>query len=287
MPRCARKKRRLAYVRLRSREFTLGGFKPSSTSTYTPKRIFDMDSAQGHKRFLQALELEESPGIWGFTVYCTYPTFASDNSNCISSTTSSDEVQAEEDEFYTRVCGRFKAYVEAGLRLGIEIPFGITIPLEIEFIRLPSATVAETRSHFRAKNGWPSGYETGPERTNEFNDMRHSNFVVIDKKTIETIFEAPDVLQTIPEGEDWYYYWQATRGEDVIVITVVDVCYDEACEGRVFATKVRNPVKGSDDCITYYGFMKTTLRYLQTTWNDIIHLEYRTIFHGKDVVYKG
>lgn len=134
--------------------------------------------AQDAQQFMDALDMEESPGVWGFTVYCTYPAF--------TSTTSTNEAE----EFNTRVCERFKAYVEANLRLNIEERWGITIPLEIEFIRLPAASVAEARTHFRAKYGWPAEYETGVLRNNEFHDMRHSTFVVIDEETIKTIFRS-------------------------------------------------------------------------------------------------
>lgn len=134
--------------------------------------------AQDAQQFMDALDMEESPGVWGFTVYCTYPAF--------TSTTSTNEAE----EFNTRVCERFKAYVEANLRLNIEERLGITIPLEIEFIRLPAASVAEARTHFRVKYGWPAEYETGVLRNNEFHDMRHSTFVVIDEETIKTIFRS-------------------------------------------------------------------------------------------------
>ncbi|RDL36323.1 uncharacterized protein BP5553_05675 [Venustampulla echinocandica] len=109
------------------------------------------------KRFLNGLDMEESPGDWRFTIYRTYPT---------STSTSASEASTEE-AFDKSVYERFHAYIESNLRFTVEELYGEKIPLDIEYIRLPTASIPEARTHFCAKYGWPQQYETGILRNHE------------------------------------------------------------------------------------------------------------------------
>jgi hypothetical protein len=91
------------------------------------------------ENFLKGPKKEESPGRWGLTVYSTHPTSASEAST--------------EEAFDKSVCERFQAYLESNLRSTVEEPYGEKIPLDIEYIRLPSASIAEARKNFHAGHG--------------------------------------------------------------------------------------------------------------------------------------
>ena len=224
-----------------------------------PKKI-----SQELQSFLDGLEKEKSPNIWGFTVYSTYPTSVS-------------EASEEEEALDKRVCERFQAYIESNLRFAVEEPYGVKIPLDIEYIRLPSASIAEAREHFRAKCGLPEKRETGIVTNLVHYGMRYGVFVVIDEETMKTLLDAPVDLSPAP-GEK----------EGDVVIKVVDVTYDEACEGIVFATRARGPLpKDSPHNITFYGYMKTTPRWLMEVWTTLMLFDFKFIFRGKDKVYKG
>jgi hypothetical protein len=164
---------------------------------------------------------------WGFTVYSTYPPSAS-------------------EAFDQSICERFQAYIEFNLRFTVDEPFGETIPLNIEYIRFPFASILDARTYFRAKHGWPGKYETSILRNHEHHDMRHGIFVVIDEETMKTWGEAPGPVLEIPtrsrrltaiEKEDEYP--ASAEKEDDIVIKVIKVDYDEECDGVVFSTASR------------------------------------------------
>ncbi|RDL39423.1 uncharacterized protein BP5553_03763 [Venustampulla echinocandica] len=228
------------------------------------------------ERFVKNLEREESEGHWGFTVYTTYP---------IPSTATSTLEASTDEAFDKSVCERFQSYIAAYLRFEAEKPYGVKIPLHIEYIRLPSASLYDARTHFRAKYGWPVKYQEGKEeRTHEHHDMRHRYFVVINEETIKTLFDAPEAIAKIRRGLD---YREVTEKEDEIVITVVQVDYNEACEGIIFATASRQPTKGSSDCTTFYSYIKTTPRWLKEIWLEIIDMDVQFLFKHKDHVYKG
>jgi hypothetical protein len=61
------------------------------------------DIPQELERFINGLEMEESPGRWGFTVYSTYPPSAS-------------------EAFDQSICERFQAYIESNLRFTVDEP---------------------------------------------------------------------------------------------------------------------------------------------------------------------
>jgi hypothetical protein len=201
---------------------------------------------QDLERFLNGLKKEESPGHWGFTVYNTY----------LSVSTSASEASTEE-VFDKKICERFQAYIESDLRFTVEEPYGVKIPLDIDYIRLPSANISEARTHFRAKYGLPKKHEVGIIPSHEHYDMPHIIFVVIDEETVKMLLDAPEAIQEIPAGSK---YWSATRKVDDIAVKVVDVDYGEDCEGIQFAAAGRWTPKDSPHSITFYGYMKTTLR---------------------------
>lgn len=97
---------------------------------------------QDIEHFVEGLEKEESPGRWGFTVFSTYPA-------------------STEEAFDKQVCERFQARIGSSLRFTVNGPYGLNIPLDIEYIRLPSASIPEARRHFRAKYGFPEKHERG------------------------------------------------------------------------------------------------------------------------------
>ncbi|PVH75360.1 hypothetical protein DL98DRAFT_518660 [Cadophora sp. DSE1049] len=227
-----------------------------------------MPEEQELERFLNALDQEESPGRWAFTVYIISPS----------------AVEPAVDTLDKKTQEKFQAYIKANLRFDVDEPFDEKIPLDIEYISRRSASILETRTHFRSKYGWPKEYETGIFRNHEHHDMRHRYFVVIDDKTMTTLQDAPDAVSEIPKGGD---YWDASKGEDGIVIKIVDADYDEACDGIQFAAAGRGTPKDSPNSITFYGYMKTTPRWFRLLWVDIADLGFRAVFKGKDVVYKG
>ncbi|KAM3085339.1 hypothetical protein ACMFMG_002422 [Clarireedia jacksonii] len=203
----------------------------------------------GLKNFLRLLKADaveggESKGHWIFTVYTTYS---------MTSFTSTGSVERPTDEESSKsVCGRFQSCLEAYLRLKVEEPYGVSVPLDIEYIRLPSASINDARTHFRASHGWTDG-----NRAHEFSGLRHSYFIVLDEGILNTMTTVFGATATTDVG---LRYMDLKNVEDNIVVTVVDADYDEACEGVIFATASRRPTKGSSDCITFYGYMKTTPR---------------------------
>jgi hypothetical protein len=239
------------------------------------------------QRFIDGLQTEENEGHWDFTVYSTYPT----------STATTLSPGSTEEAFDKIVCDRFQAYIESNLRFTVEEPYEEEIPLGIEYIRLPSASIQDARAHFRAKYGWPEkheGYMVGGG-TQEHRDLRHALFVVIDEETMSTWNEAPDVLVKVPRGSRYEdaeeiidHYWEKTEREDRIVVKVVDVDYDETCEGIQFAAAGRGTKKDSPHSLTFYGYIKTTPRWLQKVWTMlVIEFDFQVMFKGKDKVYRG
>lgn len=222
--------------------------------------------------FLNGLQTEESPGCWGFTVYCTY--------QAPTSTASPDEAQAID----TRICRRFQAYIEACLHFAIEARYGVKIPLDIDFIRLPSASIAEAREHFRAGMEWVARDPTRilqPQQ--KHHGMRYSLFVVLDDETIGTLLDGPPAITALEEGEN---YEDATKEEDGLVIKVVDVGYEEACGGILWSISGRNERKEGNPR-TFYGVLKTTPRWLQEVWFTVMVLDWKQIYREKDEVYRG
>lgn len=224
------------------------------------------------RHFLDNLQREESPGRWGFTVYCTYPVS--------KPTPTPDEAEAID----TRVYERFQAYIEAHVRFAIEKRYGVKIPLDIGFVRIPSASIAEVRAHFRAKMEWVERDSSRIlQAEQKHHGMRYSLFVVIDEETMTTLLDAP---QAITELEKDKTYEEATKRDDEIVIKVVDVGYEEACEGLLWSISGRNDRKEGNPR-TFYGYMKTTPRWLQEVWFTVTVLGWKQIYRGKDEVYKG
>jgi hypothetical protein len=219
------------------------------------------------KSFLEDLEKEESPGRWGFTLYSTYPAFSSVN-----------------ETFDKKVCDKFQAYMESYIRFNIEEPYGVKVPLDIEYIRLPSASIPEARRHFRAKYGWPEKHKTSILRTHLHWGMRYNVFIAIDEETMKGFLDAPEAISEMPVGMS---YEDATKKEDEFVVKVVDVDYDEACEGIVFSTSSRRAPKDSPYSITFHGYLKTTLRWLYEVWYELMLFNIQKIFKHKDEVFKG
>lgn len=84
-----------------------------------------MPEEQEVDRFLNALDREESPGCWTFTVYII----------------STSAVETAGDTLYKNLQEKFQAYIESNLRFCIEEPYDEKIPLNIEYINLPSASI--------------------------------------------------------------------------------------------------------------------------------------------------
>ncbi|KAG4431567.1 hypothetical protein IFR05_012942 [Cadophora sp. M221] len=228
-----------------------------------------MPEEQELKRFLDALSQDEYPGRWAITVYIV---------------TSSAVEPAGDDTLDKKAQEKFQAYIKTNLRFDVEELNDKKIPLDIEYISRPAASILETRTHFRSKYGWPKEYETGVFRNHTHHDMRHRYFIMIDDETMTTLQDAPDAVSELPRGGD---YWDVSKGEDSIVIKIVDADYDEACDGIQFAAAGRGMPKDSPHSITFYGYMKTTPRWLRLLWVNVADLGFRAVFKGKDVVYKG
>lgn len=198
----------------------------------------------------------------------------------MTSSTSTTSLDVSTDEgSHKLVCSRFQSCLEAYLRLQVEQPYGVTVPLDIDYIRLPSASINDVRMHFQARNGWPKG-----ERTHEFFGIRHSNFIVLNEETLNALNELFSAYTEVI-GDLRYMDW--SDNEDNVVLTVVDADYDEACEGIILASASRRPTKGSSDCITFYGYMKTTPRWLMSVWELLSLRGFQHMFKHKDRVYRG
>lgn len=94
--------------------------------------------------------------------------------------------------------------------------------------------------------------------------MRHRYFVVIDEETIKTLFDAPELRK----GST--YLELTCEDDEHIIIKIVEVGYDESCEGIIFGTASRQPTKGTSDCVTFYGDIKPTPMWLLIAWVYII-----------------
>ncbi|EPE30326.1 hypothetical protein GLAREA_13049 [Glarea lozoyensis ATCC 20868] len=227
------------------------------------------------KLFLGGLSGQSEERFWEFTVYTTYSATAS----------TTDHEPLTGDALDTAVNSRFQSYIQAYLRFNIEEPFDLKIPLKIEFIRLPRATLDGARMHFRDSTGWPVTSELREQRWDEgHNSMRYNYLIILDDETLTTLLNAPPAITTLPNTED---YFQTTKQEDNIVIKIVDVHYDESCDGEVLAISCRNFTKGSSDCVTCYGYIKTTPIWLQSLWVSLSDMGFKHVFKHKDVVYRG
>jgi hypothetical protein len=82
-------------------------------------------------------------------------------------------------------------------------------------------------------------------------------------------------------------YRERKSDQNKIIVTIVDVDYDEACEEKSseYVCGIRG--KGTSDCITFYGYMKTTPRCLQEVWMGLMKNQWKFLFKGQDIVYMG
>jgi hypothetical protein len=188
--------------------------------------------------FLQELSYEDAEGCWGLTVFTTYPRISS---TAISETNT-------EASFHKNICARFQSYITAYLRFNIEDLYGVKIPLGIQYIRLPSASIQEARTHFRWKHRRPEINQEPAPTDEERNDMAHSYFLIIDEEAMIILMNAPSAITTLRKLEE---YMKMTVLEDEIIIKVVDVEYDEHSGGEILGESVRNPRKGSEDCVDF------------------------------------
>ncbi|KUJ15034.1 uncharacterized protein LY89DRAFT_736093 [Mollisia scopiformis] len=125
--------------------------------------------------FFNSLNIEDVLGIWTFTVYSIYP----------APTPASSATEELSDQL---VCERLRAYIEASLRFNTEELYGENIPLQIEFIRLPSASTQDARKHCRAKYGWPEEHDKRILRElREHYGMRFDWIVMIDEESSSMI----------------------------------------------------------------------------------------------------
>jgi hypothetical protein len=85
------------------------------------------------KTFINKLGSEENEGHWEFTVYATY---------------ASSSGSPPDEAFDRNIYERFQSCIEAYLRANVEELYGVKIPLDIEFIRLPGASILDARTHF-------------------------------------------------------------------------------------------------------------------------------------------
>lgn len=243
-----------------------------------PRKIGDIEIPERLHCFLQQLSFEQenvTPGDWAFTVYTTFPVFSFSNST---------NEKPTDEEFNFWVCERFQSYIESYLRLKVEKPYGVKIPLDIEYIRLPSASIADARKHFRAKNGWPEPYRPLLRTEHSSFDYRKTYFLIIDEETTDALFEAPDALKKLRKSSS---YEDQTKGEDTVVVYFVDADYDEESGGEIFSTSCRRPTKGSSNCTTFYGYMKTTPRWLKNLFTEVFEEGFHLVFRHKDLVYRG
>jgi hypothetical protein len=257
-----------------------------------------------HARFLKDIRREEPSGCWGYVVYSTYSADAAQEYT--ASLTNVDKAELDEAAVSLRanppavdseepsaafdkfVVDRFQGYLDSYINLNIEDPYAERIweVLDLDYIRLPGATIPEARKHFRGKFGWPAEHETGFGQTQPLG-IRYHMFVVIDDEGLKSMMEGPKPVFELKKG---YYYSELTNGEDDIFVKVVAVNYDEACGGIQFGARARGAKKGTPDSLDFYGWMKAPPRRLYDLWTDVDDfgtLDFTRVYKGTDSVYTG
>jgi hypothetical protein len=265
--------------------------------------------------FLNTLSSEDNDGHWGFTFYLTYNPHAfqhlfssfplsragqgiplKENPPPAAKESKTSLLARRFDKF---VIERFQKYldslinvslaeslasqvasekvvgVEEGVNAGAELARQIWQKLDVEYVRLPSASISKARAKFRGRHGWPEEFETGLPRSHEHCGLRYRVFVVVDDEGLESLLSGLEPAKQ-------------TREEDGVVVKTVDADYDEKCEGIIFSdtTKVEGSAEGGSDSVMYHGWMRCELKALMSWWTDMKHHGWEYVFRGEEAVYK-